>query len=360
MNITIYTKPNMLGHFEFRLCPEQDSPKLTDLQSCFDRYPLTILETNYSQYFPGSKGGFYDMHVVLPKLVSCDRCVIQWKYITGYRLGWNPNSCGRCLGCGAQETYINCADVSIVNSIAALSHDHNDDNDFQHHHNVITTTPRNNKDVLILPKTPYIGMFHTHPASTETTAITTSTAVSTTSPTTTTMMTTTTATTTTAKPTTTTTTTAKPTTTTTKLTTTTTIKTTAKPITNNYNKMSATSTTFPRRRACKSFYPNMTCDARGLQKYVPGMKLWCSYQCSTGTCPYQYCECFCVYPDGATVYLHEQRRPITPMGKFGQVSDTCYGPVDAFKDNPGMPEWCHLNCPGLSCFNICEPVDCQK
>ncbi|XP_059158571.1 uncharacterized protein LOC131942685 [Physella acuta] len=114
MNVTVYTNANMLGYFVFRLCTSRDGPHLLDLNECFTRMnPLIIKETKTDRYYPGSKKGFHDLHVILPK-TDCDQCILQWTYVTGYREHSPKPNCEACLGCGPQETYVNCADISIL------------------------------------------------------------------------------------------------------------------------------------------------------------------------------------------------------------------------------------------------------
>ena len=47
----------------------------------------------------------------LPDGLKCKRCVLQWWYRAGNNWGCDREGCG--LGYGNQETYANCADVSI-------------------------------------------------------------------------------------------------------------------------------------------------------------------------------------------------------------------------------------------------------
>lgn len=111
INITFEVSSNYLGYVEFRLCPRNSShQQLT--QSCFDRYPLWIDESHGTRYYIGSRGGIYDIHIRLPGGLVCKNCVLQWKYKTGYR--YNGDETCKCLGCGKQEQYINCADIEIT------------------------------------------------------------------------------------------------------------------------------------------------------------------------------------------------------------------------------------------------------
>ncbi|CAC5390661.1 unnamed protein product [Mytilus coruscus] len=110
VNVTVEVKSNLLGFFEFRLCP-RNSSKETLTHDCFERNMLWIEESWSTRYYVGSLGGIYDLHVRLPADISCTNCVIQWKFSTGYRMG-GINEC-QCMGCGRQETFYNCADIEI-------------------------------------------------------------------------------------------------------------------------------------------------------------------------------------------------------------------------------------------------------
>ncbi|XP_045183844.1 uncharacterized protein LOC123542202 [Mercenaria mercenaria] len=111
INVTFEVSSNYLGYVEFRLCPRNSSEVVLD-QSCFDRYPLWIDESHGTRYYIGSRGGIYDIHIRLPGGLVCRKCVLQWKYKTGYR--YNGEDTCKCLGCGKQEQYVNCADIEIT------------------------------------------------------------------------------------------------------------------------------------------------------------------------------------------------------------------------------------------------------
>jgi len=50
--------------------------------------------------------------VKLPDGITCSNCVIHWKYFAGNTWDICPDGVGS-VGCGNQETFINCADVTI-------------------------------------------------------------------------------------------------------------------------------------------------------------------------------------------------------------------------------------------------------
>ncbi|KAG8199106.1 hypothetical protein JTE90_016243 [Oedothorax gibbosus] len=104
---------NHRGYFEFRLCPNK-SPKKEVSQDCLDRNLLTILNSTSTRYHDVGNHGSTRVQLALqlPPGLTCKHCVFQWTYVAG-------NNWGRCknetfaLGCGAQETFKSCADISI-------------------------------------------------------------------------------------------------------------------------------------------------------------------------------------------------------------------------------------------------------
>ncbi|CAB0035260.1 unnamed protein product [Trichogramma brassicae] len=90
------------GYFEFAVCP-LDEPGQVETEECFAAHPVK-LANGFSRYYVTVAGSH--MHVVelqLPAALSCQHCSFRWHYTTGH----NP-------GLKQQETFRNCADISIV------------------------------------------------------------------------------------------------------------------------------------------------------------------------------------------------------------------------------------------------------
>ncbi|CAL8120249.1 unnamed protein product [Orchesella dallaii] len=118
ISVRIELTSNHMGYFAFRVCPMNFYETECVGQEKMDRntllirlqngtvVPRFIIETT-------EKSSTFDMELLLPRALNCSRCALQWHYKTG-------NSWGVCedgsegLGCGPQETFINCADVSIT------------------------------------------------------------------------------------------------------------------------------------------------------------------------------------------------------------------------------------------------------
>ncbi|XP_067120078.1 uncharacterized protein [Centruroides vittatus] len=102
-----------MGYFEFRLCPLKTPNQKAD-QDCLDQYVLPQSNGKGTKYHldRGARPGIYPVELKLPDGVTCDRCVVQWHYRTGNRWG-NCENGGGAMGCGPQETFRACSDVSI-------------------------------------------------------------------------------------------------------------------------------------------------------------------------------------------------------------------------------------------------------
>ncbi|XP_042861748.1 uncharacterized protein LOC122246958 [Penaeus japonicus] len=110
--VTIRLSANHKGWYEFRLC-SNSNPKARDSQRCLDKHLLDMADGSGSRYaLDGSVLGDHTVHVQLPRGVSCSHCVLQWKWTVGNSWGTCPDG-GERMGCGPQETFVNCADVSI-------------------------------------------------------------------------------------------------------------------------------------------------------------------------------------------------------------------------------------------------------
>lgn len=101
------------GYFQFKICPTNNA-KVDPTQDCFDEHVLKLADGSGDKYYVPEMApdGKYYPKFALPKWMSCSFCVVQWTYTAG-------NNWGRCnngtegLGCGHQETFRACADVSI-------------------------------------------------------------------------------------------------------------------------------------------------------------------------------------------------------------------------------------------------------
>jgi len=80
--ITIEITAEHKGYFEFRLCTEKKTINELVTQQCLDKNLLQLADgtTRFTQVTTSTK---YTVNVQLPPSVSCQFCVIQWRYVTG-------------------------------------------------------------------------------------------------------------------------------------------------------------------------------------------------------------------------------------------------------------------------------------
>lgn len=96
---------NHMGYFEFDLCRLG-----SETEQCFQK-----LQFKDKTYKYAVKSGLYQLYpeIILDPRIKCDRCVLRWTYTAGN--GWGNCADGSSgLGCGQQETFRSCADISIV------------------------------------------------------------------------------------------------------------------------------------------------------------------------------------------------------------------------------------------------------
>jgi len=70
---------------------------------------------NWNRYFPAGGAKVYESRFLLPRGLTCTQCVMQWRYIAGNNWGQCENG-SQAIGCGPQEEFRACADVSIQDS----------------------------------------------------------------------------------------------------------------------------------------------------------------------------------------------------------------------------------------------------
>lgn len=111
---------NHQGHFTFSLCPNNDIWADPD-QDCFDRFVLRTGKDGSEAYQVNDYiTGLRLVYVHLPRMVSCEQCILQWTYTAGNNWGTCANGTGS-LGCGPQETFRACSDIRILPSTASPS-----------------------------------------------------------------------------------------------------------------------------------------------------------------------------------------------------------------------------------------------
>jgi hypothetical protein len=91
--------------FTFKLCPAP-GPLEDPSQNCMD---LNLLRT---WGVPTPNLGIFELELELPEWLECERCVLQWTYKTGNNWGTCEDG-SEAVGCGKQEHFRACADISV-------------------------------------------------------------------------------------------------------------------------------------------------------------------------------------------------------------------------------------------------------
>lgn len=114
LDVTVELTTNHKGWFEFRLC-ENNNPKKRVTHECLNKHLLQLYGTGKTRYpvHEASGNGKFRIKLQLPKEVMCTQCILQWKYNAGNSWGTDPETGEGCVGCGPQEQFYGCADISI-------------------------------------------------------------------------------------------------------------------------------------------------------------------------------------------------------------------------------------------------------
>jgi len=107
------------GWQQFKLCPTNDFG-VEATQPCLDQHPVYSKDSpSELHYDMTEKHEWYNVTFTLPKDVTCDLCVLQWKYRAANSWGYDPKTGKSGPGVGVQEEFYGCADVSIKPSSGA-------------------------------------------------------------------------------------------------------------------------------------------------------------------------------------------------------------------------------------------------
>jgi len=86
IKVRIELTANHMGHFEFKLCPQNNLRKPAT-QTCLDKYTLELANGEGANYYPGPGNKVFEMWFQLPKDLTCKQCVFQWRYLAANNWG---------------------------------------------------------------------------------------------------------------------------------------------------------------------------------------------------------------------------------------------------------------------------------
>ena len=118
IDIEIVIKVSHGGRFSFRLCAAGNPSS----QDCYNQNILKGTSGSPYYYIRSEGAKTYRFQYILP-MVSCERCVLQWLYLTAnsctppgtpadYIVGHNMGDCGSGSA-ASPEIFVNCADIRI-------------------------------------------------------------------------------------------------------------------------------------------------------------------------------------------------------------------------------------------------------
>lgn len=103
------------GYFEFHICANNNFTSPVK-EECLEKGLLTLVDGETTKY-EKIKNGYNKVLLKLPEGLTCDQCVLRWKYRTADQYGCETNNLGKQVcgfGRGEMQTeYYACADIAI-------------------------------------------------------------------------------------------------------------------------------------------------------------------------------------------------------------------------------------------------------
>ena len=123
MDIMIEIVANHGGKFDFEMC-WRDSWDKVETEECFEKLKLTnqqeTISGGYGYKLSSASGtGVRAMSVDLPLNRTCEHCILRWHWKSANNWGICEDG-SEAIGCGYQEIYRNCADISVKRNGAGI------------------------------------------------------------------------------------------------------------------------------------------------------------------------------------------------------------------------------------------------
>lgn len=112
LDVIVNLDTNHGGYFEFELCRRQSFDEI-ETEACFE--PLNFIDGSRRMRLRAdhSDKGLKSVALLMPEdLTECRACILRWNYRAGNNWGVCQDG-SQGMGCGPQELYRNCADISI-------------------------------------------------------------------------------------------------------------------------------------------------------------------------------------------------------------------------------------------------------
>ena len=89
ITVNVEITANHIGYFEFMLC-NVDGWQSDATQECLEKTYLKDATTGQTRIYIQGKTGYIYAKLKLPDSLTCDHCVLQWRYNTGNSWGTDP------------------------------------------------------------------------------------------------------------------------------------------------------------------------------------------------------------------------------------------------------------------------------
>lgn len=120
IDLMIEIVANHGGKFRFEMC-WRDNWETKETEDCFEALKLSGKEEDEVEYEldAASGTGMNTLSVELPLNKTCEHCVFRWHWKSANNWGVCDDG-SEAVGCGYQEVYRNCADISVKRNGAGI------------------------------------------------------------------------------------------------------------------------------------------------------------------------------------------------------------------------------------------------
>lgn len=125
IDVMIEVVANHGGNFKFEMCWRDEWTDI-ETEDCFESLDLSGREEEEDPvkrrtYDLDSRAGTgtFSMSLELPVNRTCENCILRWHWRSGNNWGICEDG-SEAIGCGYQEIYRNCADISVKRNGAGI------------------------------------------------------------------------------------------------------------------------------------------------------------------------------------------------------------------------------------------------
>ena len=112
IQVNVEITANHIGFFEFMIC-NVDGWQSDATQTCLEQTYLSSSNDGQTKIYIQYKSGYIYTKLRLPSHLTCNHCVLQWRYTAGNNWGTDQVTGQSGLGLGPQEQFYGCSDIRI-------------------------------------------------------------------------------------------------------------------------------------------------------------------------------------------------------------------------------------------------------